>query len=196
MGCWDETCALTRTAIRDSEPCVMTRFSKKKFKTEAFGEIESPFIFRCVTGIYKGTYNAYGGLNKNPELNNNSDKEYIVFVHQSVWDRCQFLTDGQEKLWIERKKETRRTRQRLQESINSLGLIDTFGDDENDYLDIPFIDELSTVMLMCALARMDFLSTPRTSRQEWVDEYNTQLMVQRLRSEILDYQAETYKEIE
>lgn len=104
MGCWNETCALTVTAIRYGDPVVMVLFKNPKMQQYGVGSWEhfqrkflegGESIYNGLVGVFRGTYDDYGSIenftsNKNlfPEdfTPSNNDNYIWFFTHESVWN--------------------------------------------------------------------------------------------------------------
>ena len=89
MGCWDETCGITRQPIFCGDPCVMVVFDHTKKCFDGWVTFDGSFDFSFVQEIHKGTYDDYGWLEEVHRDNGDPRMDMpIVFFHQKVWDQC------------------------------------------------------------------------------------------------------------
>lgn len=89
MGCWDETCGITRQPIFADDPCVMVVFDNTKPYFDGWITFTSSFCWDYVKEIHKGTYNDYGWIEELPHDQDDPRMNMpIVFFHQEVWDQC------------------------------------------------------------------------------------------------------------
>lgn len=90
MGCWEETCGITRQPIFTGDPCVMVVFddhAKEGF--DSWIVFDYTFDFEYVKEIHKGTYNDSGWLEECPHDRDDPRLDMpIIFFHQEVWDQC------------------------------------------------------------------------------------------------------------
>ncbi len=103
MGCWNETCAVTRTPISPGDPVMMIRVDNKILEAESEIMYSTGLkrFLKCVLGIYTGEYNDYGDIenredavdllhfsvgDKNGICVDLRGSEKAIFVHQEVWD--------------------------------------------------------------------------------------------------------------
>ncbi len=78
MGCWNETCALTKTPIVTPEECWMLLFQKKFLQWDNWW-LEDPKL--CWVATYKGSYDDYGWLdNADRDIVEEYDGVVRVFV--------------------------------------------------------------------------------------------------------------------
>lgn len=83
MGQWDETCALTRTGIRESDPVVMVCLTLEDNYDHRNDGSEHDLLFRIET-IERGTYDSYGDIErKQPHTRHWCPR---LFFHESAWD--------------------------------------------------------------------------------------------------------------
>lgn len=85
MGCWDETCAITRATIFGENAVAMivpTKDSFKRWRDVDSHWYNTSFIFSCIEKIVYGTYDTYGGIN---EDENKHDPDAILILKE-VWD--------------------------------------------------------------------------------------------------------------
>lgn len=89
MGCWDETCGITRQPIFSGDPCVMVVFDHTKRDFNGWIVFSHTSDWDYVKEIHKGTYNDYGWLEELPHDHDDPRLNMpIVFFHQEVWDQC------------------------------------------------------------------------------------------------------------
>lgn len=87
MGCWNETCAITRLPIMAGDKVVVMVPILEKGKPHLFWTDPNPIINRSyLKELEFGTYDDYGWINELEQLDDDSHL-YSVFVFQSVWDR-------------------------------------------------------------------------------------------------------------
>lgn len=99
MGCWYETCAITRTPILGGEEVVMIVVSQEIVPLSRGREVnrlESYNIGRTVESIHFGKYNDYGWIegvsgDTSPNMEERTAGrteayERSIFVRKSVWD--------------------------------------------------------------------------------------------------------------
>jgi hypothetical protein len=85
MGCWDETCGITRQPIHADQPCVMVvlHSSLSELLTS-----HPDFFIRRTKAIYKGTYNDYGWIEEKTEEDSEEyGQDQAIFFHKDAWDR-------------------------------------------------------------------------------------------------------------
>jgi hypothetical protein len=84
MGCWTETCVLSKLPIRAYETCYMlvgNNILNMLFDTEDIKFItKKPYYLN----IYLGTYDDYGRLEEFEPLDEDDDKD-VFFVNVDVW---------------------------------------------------------------------------------------------------------------
>jgi hypothetical protein len=87
MGCWDETCALTRVHISQGDPVVGVLM--RRFQIE---DRVDPFSLTAnrLLAIEDGAYDDYGGVERDGEtiLKNprREDGTWLVLLHREAWD--------------------------------------------------------------------------------------------------------------
>ncbi len=100
MGCWNETCAISRTPIFYGDNVVMIVINKALFK--GYGNrprnLEASQFGRDIERIEFGVYNDYGWLEELPGAYSEGMKDRIergemeayeraIFIRRSVWDK-------------------------------------------------------------------------------------------------------------
>lgn len=98
MGCWEETCAVTRTPIFAGDPVVMILFKDQrqfKYRFQWFLENDGD-AHTQVEALYFGTYNDYGWINE-VEDPTYDKHERAAFVHRWAWDRVQEMIPDDHK---------------------------------------------------------------------------------------------------
>lgn len=93
MGCWYETCLITRTPIIYDDPVVMIVVSKDYERHELTSLFGIDFTaFRYIDSIKHGLYNDYGWLKdlQGAHTKDMSDRpepyERSLFIHKKIWN--------------------------------------------------------------------------------------------------------------
>lgn len=193
MGVWDETCALTNTAIFADEPCIMVRLRPSVFRYEPerqpFGGNE--LAWADLIDIHEGTYDEYGWLKDLPASRNLRREDYpylqdyefsleddprrhevVIFFHLSVWMDCQEepMREQQDFIAYQSKRERR---------ANS----------------IPRFVEFLRVLTVASRARRDILSGRLYSGHQEREEFlSAQTLLHTRTGQILTRQAQKYEE--
>lgn len=87
MGCWNETCCITRLPIRQDQEVVMIDFYSKP-NIGGFDHLNEMQVKR----ILKGTYDDYGSINElddetKEKEHEENDKYWRIFILKTAWDQ-------------------------------------------------------------------------------------------------------------
>lgn len=99
MGCWTETCILSKLPIEENEFCVMLLgkdILPDIFDINKLNSIFNPLPYFPDMHIYKGVYQGRGNLEGRDELEEDEEYEYSIFVNNDVWNWLLIIYDDLE----------------------------------------------------------------------------------------------------
>ena len=166
MGCWNETCAISRLPIFPDQKCVML-----VVRDSNIYDLISPTGARDIELLVHGTYNDYGWINEiadDPyEKEIHDDKLFVIFFREDMWN---FVLDYAKK---------------TKDPYKGRNLVKTKEDARiNDLLDISLILkiklenylELLTVLCVLYRARINLCSYQFSGSQSAVISFHKELI--------------------
>lgn len=102
MGCWQETCFITRAPIHIGNAVTMVVIGRDCIRHEL---LQCSDLHKRVEQIKQGFYDDYGWLTNLTEAHSKGMMERpesyqrSIFVHQAVWDALQVMKVSEEDSW-------------------------------------------------------------------------------------------------